>query len=146
MQDLIASMDSSWGTILDADLRRWNDALDRGARNGCSTLLYAALHCIDRHLEYGTPLAMPSDVCRVYLADGEAKPQHYCADCGYAIPHAVRGLQSNAPRPASTYFESCPLCDGNVGWHAFFLRTGRRKTQQGLALRRFSALRRPHTR
>jgi hypothetical protein len=51
-------------------------------------------------------LAMPPHVAEVYLQDQHAIPLHECEDCGYRVPHG--------------YFEACPLCNGRVGWSAFW--------------------------
>ena len=56
------------------------------------------------------PVALPPEVCEVYLRDEEAGPYHDCEDCGYPVPVA----------PGKAYFPVCPLCGGETGYYAYY--------------------------
>jgi hypothetical protein len=69
------------------------------------------------------PLALPEAVAQVYLEDPAAHPLHVCQVCDYQVPYRTpthRGdghggtVQVQEPRK---YFDSCPLCGGEVRVH-----------------------------
>lgn len=79
------------------------------------------------------PLALPGPVAAVYLEPvglGEAIGNlHECADCGYELPIKTGLLTggeylANVRKSGTRYFEKCPLCGGEVGYCAFYLKNG----------------------
>jgi len=78
----------------------------------CLDALHGRRHWPHKEIPPEVGFAMPPVVADVYLRDG-ALPLHECEDCGYKLPHG--------------YFDACPLCDGRIGYEAYFKR---RKAEQ----------------
>ena len=93
-------------------------------------LTFTFLYYVEQHLEAGTPLELPGEVASVYLQNPDARPAHECADCGYDLPFEWAHPRAEPPRAAKVYFESCPLCGGNVGPYAFYCKQGYFKTHR----------------
>jgi hypothetical protein len=99
-------------------------------RGNLGKLTSTVLYYVEQHLKAGTPLELPSSVASVYLQNPDARPDHECADCGYDLPFAWPHPRAEPPRAAKVYFESCPLCGGQVGPYAFSFKHGYFKTHR----------------
>ena len=105
---------------------------------GCSGRKHASfarltdtvLYYVYQHVKAGTPLELPASVASVYLQNPDARPEHECADCGYDLPFEWAHPRAEPPRAAKVYFESCPVCGGKVGLHAFYCKQGYFKTHR----------------
>lgn len=102
----------------------------RGKHANLSRLTSTFLYYVEQHLKAGTPLELPSSVASVYLQNPDARPEHECADCGYDLPFEWPHPGAEPPRAAKVYFESCPLCGGQVGRYAFYFKHGYFKTHR----------------
>jgi hypothetical protein len=104
---LVERMDTGYGAIVMADVQRCPRAFDQHSTN----LTMAVAHYVLQHLQYCSPLELPTEVARVYAENPDAWVTQECADCGYELP---RG------------FHRCPLCRGPAGmrWYAFRAKHG----------------------
>jgi hypothetical protein len=66
------------------------------------------------------PARVPREVVSVYLADPEALALHDCEDCGLELPVHCGRQDGAVTEPARTYFKTCPVCGGRVGWYAYW--------------------------
>ena len=96
---LVERMDAAHFAMVTNDLERGR--FDQHTTN----LTMAVAHCVLQHLQYHSPLELPTVVAAVYAQHPDARATQECADCGYALPNG---------------FEQCPLCEGPVGmrWYA----------------------------
>jgi len=92
-------------------LRRCLDAISR--------LKYR--HWPDTEIAPEVILARPPEVAQVYL-DHDALPLHDCEACGFRVPVTTGEYKG---RSAQRHFDACPLCEGHVGYAAYFLRRER---------------------
>jgi hypothetical protein len=68
------------------------------------------------------PLALPSEVVRVYFEDPDATPHHDCDRCGFMVPvHTGWRKGYVVVDPPRHYFDTCPLCGGRCGYSAYFM-------------------------
>ena len=86
----------------------------REARLAPPALVRAAWRLLIRHLERGTPVALPPAVAQIYLDDPDAWPCNECTGCGYLAPVRIRWTRSGRPEVVLTYLEECPACDADA--------------------------------
>jgi hypothetical protein len=65
------------------------------------TLVHAAWVLIFEHHRHGAPVALPTEVARVYLEHPDATPAIPCSVCGYRLPARAGRLAYAGP---------CPVC------------------------------------
>jgi hypothetical protein len=71
------------------------------------------------------PARIPAEVIDVYLTDDAALPMQHCEDCGLLLPLRP-GRHCGPPvEPPQSYFDTCPICNGRVGWYAYWHKHGR---------------------
>lgn len=102
-QRLVATMDPEHVAIVEHDA---DSPLTREV-----VMMLAAASGMDWPYEPRYPLAMPGAVARVWLEDPDAGPHDACLDCRYPLPAQSSVTPGTcAPRPAVSYFTSCPVC------------------------------------
>ena len=81
-----------------------------------------------RHYGRNGPLVLPEALCALLEAHGDAVVFDYynCRDCNYQSGErgpdawaAYRQAHLNARPSERSYFDTCPVCGGPVGWRAY---------------------------
>ena len=88
--------------------RAWDDSPGGRLLRRCLDAMYQwpTTHWPYSEIATEVALAMPPEVAQAYMRDPGALPLH---DCGYKVPHQ--------------HFKVCPLCEGQVGWYAYWKRS-----------------------
>ena len=128
---LLRTMDPDHASLLSREFKAWAAARQQRAHFEISSLLYAAVRIVKRHLEKKTPLSLPAEVAAVYIAKPSLNSWHECEDCGYELPVGRPQLSANPPQPQIVYFRRSPLCGGEVSWCGFMIKQSREKSEAG---------------
>jgi hypothetical protein len=124
---LLRQMDPTHARVVREDLKR---ADGRGHQLNGLTIAFIA--CAWHHLRENQPLALPPEVAAIYLSGKYSATVYDCEDCGYDLPVLWPDPNAIPPTPLRVYFPQCPLCDGKVGWHAFYIKHRRYKSAGAL--------------
>ena len=125
---LLERMDPAHARVVREDLKR---ARSRDGHQPTG-LTIAFIACAWHHLRENQPLALPLEVAAIYLSGKYSATVYDCEDCGYDLPVLWPDPNANPPTPLRVYFPRCPLCDGKVGWHAFYVKHRRYKSAGAL--------------
>ena len=130
---LLRTVDPGHASLLKREFKAWAAARQQRAHFEISSLLYAAIRIVKRHLETRAPLRLPAEVAAVYIANPKLDYQHECQDCGYELPVGRPQLSANPPQQQIVYFRRCPLCGGEVSWCGFKIKQSREKLEAALS-------------
>ena len=113
---LLERMDLAHVRLVVDDLK----AEDRSNKGRCR-LTVAVFERVYNHLEKNQPLQLPAKVAALEMIN-EGWTTYNCEDCGYELPSNWPRVSATPPATSMFYFDPCPLCEGKVGWHAFYMK------------------------
>ena len=113
---LLERMDPTHARLVLEDLKR----VCGGSNERHCDLTVSVWERVRNHIKQNQPLVFPAAVASIYLSGEYSATTYDCEDCGYDLPTKWPNPNANPPTPQRIYFERCPLCGGNVGWHAFY--------------------------
>lgn len=127
----------TWKSILDSMnqehreiVLQEQEALIEGREPGAGYNLFEAAHrLLEWCSEYGTPAALPPKAAEVYLNDPDAFVGACfveCEDCAYQGP-----MKGNMVPENNGILQSCPLCGGRIGYHAYCNKHGKSIVHMG---------------
>ena len=129
VKDLLGGMSPQYASLCYQDTQQSNEARERGIEYVVSNFTEGIYQCVEDHVDFGRPLAMPDVVAAFYVANPKAKAGPDCEDCGYQVPWLPTGGLDDPGHP----FKRCPLCGGRVTSYGFNLKRGRQHIVAGNA-------------